>query len=708
MEGEGGAAELRRRSEAQARVFCVLRLLPLLGIMVGCAVEQGNIYTKDGKQYGVTSSMIWRGEWWNYYERGSSYVEGAFWPDAIADFQEAIKQRETDQRRARTYGLHFIDYFPHRELGISYYHVGRHPEAIRELETSLQNVDTAKAKFYLNKARQALFQQTKPAAVPPRIVIDGPLDGLLTNRFTLQVKGHAEADAYVSAIAINGRPLLIELAEPSASFAQDVALRDGPNSIEIVSADLLGQLTRHLITVYVDRQGPLLNLDAVEVLAESSQQRVRVKGFLSDRSGMVRFLLAGRKVSLPPEREWEFREEVSLTAGLTSIPFEAEDAAGNVTRGEIALTPTSNGPPGIQKGEPGLPLLPRWAFLNPSAAVSDFPMFRAGPIRSAQSSGRTPPMIKLTDLTALQVVYYDAIYLEGKVSGTSAITAFSINGEPLSHRKGRQLFFGYLASLQPGDNRFLLEALDEVGNTVRQEIIVTRTVAGVRRLNARLRVILLPLAKQGQTSLMSGTVYDYLFNALVNQRRFELVERQQLEIVLQELKLSQTDLVDPATAAKIGKLVAAEGILMGAVSETPQSLEVFVRLIDVETAIVLAAEDVYGEDLAFKAVSTLMEGLAGKFRQRFPLLEGVVVKAEGKRVFVDLGSKQAIKRHMKLILFREGEVIRHPDTGKVLGADTETLGEARVEEVSEDLSQATLLVPATAAAVKQLDRVITK
>ena len=458
MEGERGAAELRRRSQAQARVFCVLSLLPLLCMMVGCAVEQGKIYIKDGKQYGVTSSMIWRGEWWNYYERGSSYAEGAFWPDAIADFQEAIKQRETDQRRARTYGLHFIDYFPHRELGISYYHVGRYPEAIRELETSLLNVDTAKAKFYLNKARQVLFRQTKPAAVPPRILIDGPLDGLLTNRFTLQVTGHAEADAYVSAIAINGRPLLIELAEPSASFAQDIALRDGPNPIEIVSVDLLGQLTRHLITVYVDRQGPLLSLDAVEVLAESPQQRVRVKGFLSDRSRMVRFLLAGRKVSLPPEREWEFREEVSLMAGLTAIPFEAEDAAGNVTRGEIALSPTSNGPPGIQKGEPGLPLLPRWAFLNPSAAVSDFPMFRAAPIWTAQGSGRAPPTIKLTDLTALQVVYYDAIYLEGKVSGASAITAFSINGEPLSHRKGRQLFFGYLAPLQPGDNRFLLEA----------------------------------------------------------------------------------------------------------------------------------------------------------------------------------------------------------------------------------------------------------
>ena len=63
--------------------------------LVGCAVNQGKVYVKDGKEYGVTSSQVWRGRWWNYYERGSSYAEGEFWPEAIADLQEAIKQRDT-------------------------------------------------------------------------------------------------------------------------------------------------------------------------------------------------------------------------------------------------------------------------------------------------------------------------------------------------------------------------------------------------------------------------------------------------------------------------------------------------------------------------------------------------------------------------------------------------------------------------------------
>src|SRR5215475_4623361 len=92
------------RSRYRAVWLCLsLSLVALLGL-AGCAVDQGKVYTKDGQAYGVTSSQVWRGRWWNYYERGSSYAAGEFWLEAIADLQEAIKQRDQDQRRSRTYG----------------------------------------------------------------------------------------------------------------------------------------------------------------------------------------------------------------------------------------------------------------------------------------------------------------------------------------------------------------------------------------------------------------------------------------------------------------------------------------------------------------------------------------------------------------------------------------------------------------------------
>ena len=38
----------------------VLSLWLLLGV-IGCAVERGKVYVKDGVRYGVTSGQTWRG-----------------------------------------------------------------------------------------------------------------------------------------------------------------------------------------------------------------------------------------------------------------------------------------------------------------------------------------------------------------------------------------------------------------------------------------------------------------------------------------------------------------------------------------------------------------------------------------------------------------------------------------------------------------------
>ncbi len=235
-----------------------------------------------------------------------------------------------------------------------------------------------------------------------------------------------------------------------------------------------------------------------------------------------------------------------------------------------------------------------------------------------------------------------------------------------------------------------------------------REVRQVRRVGSRLRVVLLPFQKQGDGSVLSEIVYDYLFNVFVNQRRFDFVERQRLEAILREHKLSRTRLIDPATAAKAGKIATAEGILTGMVTETPHSLEVFARFVDVETAVVLAAEDVYGEDLTPRTMKTLMEGLAWKFRRHFPLLEGFVMEKDGKRLTIDLAEDQGIKRYMKLIVFRSGKTLTHPRTGRLLRKPDKLLGEARIVAVTEDLSEAVLLPSETLGNIQASDKVITK
>jgi hypothetical protein len=65
-----------RQSPWRLRLI-VLSVLVLV-YLVGCAVERGKVYVKDGQRYGVTSQNTWRDSWWDYYERGTSYAAGEF------------------------------------------------------------------------------------------------------------------------------------------------------------------------------------------------------------------------------------------------------------------------------------------------------------------------------------------------------------------------------------------------------------------------------------------------------------------------------------------------------------------------------------------------------------------------------------------------------------------------------------------------------
>jgi hypothetical protein len=195
-------------------------------------------------------------------------------------------------------------------------------------------------------------------------------------------------------------------------------------------------------------------------------------------------------------------------------------------------------------------------------------------------------------------------------------------------------------------------------------------------------------------------VFPSLFDALVEQKRFDLIAR--------ELTLHQQELAEPAAAARAGKAAGAEGIVIGTVieTETPRSLDVYARYVDVDTETVLAAEDVYGEEVTPREVKTLMAGLALKLQRHFPLAEGLVIAREGQKLWVTLSSQQGMQAGTKLLVFREGKKIAH--NGKILQTPAPLLGEARITAVSADLSEAQLLPSVPSAEIQESDRVMTK
>ncbi len=91
------------------------------------------------------------GEWFKVYGEGLKAMKRGNYEQAARRFKEAIKGNPTDKRKVRTYGLHFIEYFPHRELGICLYNLGNTTAAQRELKKSLQDEPSARANEYLRQ-----------------------------------------------------------------------------------------------------------------------------------------------------------------------------------------------------------------------------------------------------------------------------------------------------------------------------------------------------------------------------------------------------------------------------------------------------------------------------------------------------------------------------------------------------------------------------
>ncbi len=676
----------------------------------------------------VDVSIVIRDNWWGYYDRGNILAGEGAWEQAIEDFQKAIKKRDKTAKDKgkwlfRTSGMVFIDYFPHRELGVAYYKTGQFKKAVRELEKSVTITQTAKAAFFLKEAKKELLHSKGGDKNPPRLTIKTPTKNQLTNLFSIDVTGIAEDPNSVSAVWVNGRLLFMELAENRVSFSRKVSLTSGENKIKVTAADLAGNKTSKDVTVRVDREGPLIIFDnfADGDVVKSSQ--ITLKGLLLDDTKVVELAINDKAIGIKKSVELEFSKQLTLREGNNGIKVRAKDSIGNVTEDTINLTYDSTAPgTGAREAgfRPSFPFIGGAGFQNIGLSLTSiFPswIFNAFSFNSPaiQTIAARPPIIKLKDLEDGQKVSIKKILLEGKAIalGKTQVNEVLINGEPLMIRPGKSLIFSHLVELEKGENLFEIMVIDTNGLDAIKEFKIIREVPEMLKIGSRMTVAVLPFKSGKAKPEMEELVNDTLTNAFVNQERFKIVARKgDLDAVLEELKLSSTGLVDKSTALRLGKVLAAEGMISGSLTIKKDHIEVVARLINSETSEILASKDVYDQflpDAILEKVNFLMEGLAFKFTREFPLVQGEVIKMDGPAIMIDLGTAHGLRKDMKFIIFRQGEVIKHPVTGKILGSESQILSEARIEQVFENFSKGIVTVEVTKnASIKPLDKVITK
>ncbi len=214
----------------------------------------------------------------------------------------------------------------------------------------------------------------------------------------------------------------------------------------------------------------------------------------------------------------------------------------------------------------------------------------------------------------------------------------------------------------------------------------------VKLVGERMGVAVMPFENKGASRDLGEIILDKMITVLVNQERFKVMERAQLDKILQEQSLGSSGVIDAATAAQIGRGIGVDAIIIGSVAAAASgSISIDARVIDTESAAIIVAEDVYSGSSDAQSVKNAIENLSNKIVEELPLVEGYIIRIDGSEVILDIGRLGGLKRGMKCIIYKEGAEIKHPITGEVLGKETKILGEVLVKDAFEKYSVANTL-----------------
>jgi TolB-like protein len=210
--------------------------------------------------------------------------------------------------------------------------------------------------------------------------------------------------------------------------------------------------------------------------------------------------------------------------------------------------------------------------------------------------------------------------------------------------------------------------------------------------SGRTRLAVIDFEQKGEQEFrgkqVGEIVAEWLITSLVRTGRFDVVERAQMQKILQEQQLGMTGMINQETAAKVGELLGVKVIITGSVIRLGNVYDVNTRLINVEDGSILKAEKIRGPGL--DAIERMMDSLADAIKKDFPI-EGFVVMVTGKRAMIDLGKNNGVEPGMKFFAFRKGAPIRHPVTGKMLKGEDIKLGEMVLRTVEQEASWAEII-----------------
>lgn len=207
----------------------------------------------------------------------------------------------------------------------------------------------------------------------------------------------------------------------------------------------------------------------------------------------------------------------------------------------------------------------------------------------------------------------------------------------------------------------------------------------------RMCIAVLPFETKGiGEELGEIDLLDKLITEFVHLNRFKVIERSQLEKILQEQKLGLTGIIDASTAVEVGKTAGVDAVVFGSIASDKRAVTIDARLVDTETAEIITSRDAFSKNLSLLNLSQMISEVAQKIRADLPVANGLVIRTDDG-MLVDLGSGNGVRKGMKCTVYREGAPIIHPVSGDTLDTQKQQICEIQLTDVFDGYSKAKVI-----------------
>ena len=188
------------------------------------------------------------------------------------------------------------------------------------------------------------------------------------------------------------------------------------------------------------------------------------------------------------------------------------------------------------------------------------------------------------------------------------------------------------------------------------------------------------LARPGEDEFLLLT----LTNLLQEKGRVKVIEREALDKVLGELKLSTSSLADKETALKVGKILAVKLISTGSILRYGNDLQINMRMIEADTSeIKIALAESYAGNIPLsKIASDIAIKISNKIVKGYPLKGEVASIDKNGNAVINIGTFSGVVPGVKMKVIKD----------KALSPAGENLaGEIEITSVDEETSSGKII-----------------